>query len=73
MRIFMSSLGLLAAAAAVAQTDTNSKADTADVPTIGEIVVTAQRREESNLKVGLTLTALSGIVVIVRMYETHPR
>ena len=60
MRIFMSSLGLLAAAAAVAQTDTNSKADTADVPTIGEIVVTAQRREESNLKVGLTLTALSG-------------
>ena len=60
MRIFMSSLGLLAAAAAVAQTDTNSKADTADLPTIGEIVVTAQRREESNLKVGLTLTALSG-------------
>ena len=60
MRIFMSSLGLLAAAAAVAQTDTNSKAATADLPTIGEIVVTAQRREESNLKVGLTLTALSG-------------
>jgi iron complex outermembrane receptor protein len=60
MRIFMGSLGLLAAAAAVAQTNTNSAADTADVPTIGEIVVTAQRREESNLQVGLTLTALSG-------------
>src|SRR5262245_51565646 len=29
------------------------------VPTIGEIVVTAQRREESNLQVGVTLTALS--------------
>ena len=29
------------------------------IPTIGEIVVTAQRREESNLQVGLTLTALS--------------
>src|ERR1044072_4006944 len=57
MRIFMGSLGLLAAAATVAQTNS---ADTADVPTIGEIVVTAQRREESNLKVGLTLTALSG-------------
>jgi iron complex outermembrane receptor protein len=51
---------LLVAAATVAQTDTNNSADTADVPTIGEIVVTAQRREESNLQVGLTLTALSG-------------
>ena len=30
------------------------------MPTIGEIVVTAQRRAESNLQVGLTLTALSG-------------
>jgi iron complex outermembrane recepter protein len=60
MRIIMGSLGLLVAAATVAQTDTNNSADTADVPTIGEIVVTAQRREESNLQVGLTLTALSG-------------
>ena len=57
MRIFMGSLGLLAAAAAVAAD--NDTADTARVPTIGEIVVTAQRREESNLQVGLTLTALS--------------
>jgi iron complex outermembrane recepter protein len=60
MRIIMGSLGLLVAAATFAQTDTNNSADTADVPTIGEIVVTAQRREESNLQVGLTLTALSG-------------
>jgi iron complex outermembrane receptor protein len=49
---------LLAAAAAVAAD--NDTADTAEIPTIGEIVVTAQRREESNLQVGLTLTALSG-------------
>ena len=40
----------------------NRRPDSAhdEVPTIGEIVVTAQRREESNLQVGLTLTALSG-------------
>ena len=59
MRIFMGSLGLLAAAATLAQTATNDAASTAEVPTIGEIVVTAQRREQSNLQVGVTLTALS--------------
>jgi iron complex outermembrane recepter protein len=74
MRIFMGSLGLLAAAATVAQTNpnpgnTNNGADTADVPTIGEIVVTAQRREESNLKVGLTLTALSGDAISQQRVE----
>ena len=58
MRIFTGSVALLAAAAAVAAD--NDTADTAEIPTIGEIVVTAQRREESNLQVGLTLTALSG-------------
>jgi iron complex outermembrane receptor protein len=58
MRIFTGSVALLAAAAAVAAD--NNTADTAEIPTIGEIVVTAQRREESNLQVGLTLTALSG-------------
>jgi iron complex outermembrane recepter protein len=57
MRIFMGCVALLAAAAAVAAD--NNTADTAEIPTIGEIVVTAQRREESNLQVGLTLTALS--------------
>ncbi|HEV8332578.1 MAG TPA: TonB-dependent receptor [Steroidobacteraceae bacterium] len=50
-------LGLLAAGSVLAA---DNSADTAEVPTIGEIVVTAQRREESNLQVGLTLTALSG-------------
>jgi iron complex outermembrane receptor protein len=56
MRIFMGSLGLLAAAAAAGADNADG---TADMPTIGEIVVTAQRREESNLQVGVTLTALS--------------
>jgi iron complex outermembrane receptor protein len=56
MRIFTGSVALLVTTAAVAA---DSTADTAEVPTIGEIVVTAQRREESNLQVGLTLTALS--------------
>jgi iron complex outermembrane receptor protein len=56
MRIFMGSLGLLAAAAAAGADNADG---TADIPTIGEIVVTAQRREESNLQVGVTLTALS--------------
>ena len=69
MRIFMGSLGLLAAAATVAQTDTSNGADTAEVPTIGEIVVTAQRREESNMKVGLTLTALSGEAIAQQRIE----
>ena len=74
MRIFMGSLGLLAAAATVAQTNTtpnstNQAADTADVPTIGEIVVTAQRREESNLKVGVTLTALSSDAIAQQRVE----
>src|SRR6185436_7925219 len=69
MRILMGSLGLLAAAATVAQTNTSSTADTADVPTIGEIVVTAQRREESNLKVGLTLTALSSDAIAQQRVE----
>jgi iron complex outermembrane receptor protein len=50
-------LGLLAAGSVLAA---DNSADTVEVPTIGEIVVTAQRREESNLQVGLTLTALSG-------------
>jgi iron complex outermembrane recepter protein len=69
MRIFLGSLGLLAAAATVAQTNTSSTADTADVPTIGEIVVTAQRRAESNLAVGLTLTALSGEAIAQQRVE----
>src|ERR1043165_7040012 len=69
MRIFMGSLGLLAAAATVAQTNTGNTADTADVPTIGEIVVTAQRREESNLQVGVTLTALSSEVLAQQRVE----
>jgi len=56
-RIGLGTLGLLAGASVLAA---DNGADTAEVPTIGEIVVTAQRREESNLKVGLTLTALSG-------------
>jgi iron complex outermembrane receptor protein len=56
MRIFMGSLGLLAAAAAAGADNADG---TAEIPTIGEIVVTAQRREESNLQVGVTLTALS--------------
>jgi iron complex outermembrane receptor protein len=57
-RIGIGCVGLLAAMAAVAADNTPD--NTAEVPTIGEIVVTAQRREESNLQVGLTLTALSG-------------
>jgi iron complex outermembrane receptor protein len=57
MRIFTGSVALLMATAAVAA---DNGADTAEIPTIGEIVVTAQRREESNLQVGMTLTALSG-------------
>jgi iron complex outermembrane receptor protein len=69
MRIFMGSLGLLAAAATAAQTATSNGADTAEVPTIGEIVVTAQRREESNLKVGLTLTALAGDAISQQRIE----
>jgi iron complex outermembrane receptor protein len=73
MRIFTGSLGLLAAAVAVAQADnkssTNNSADTAELPTIGEIVVTAQRREESNLQVGVTLTALSGDAIAQQRVE----
>ena len=52
-RVGMGWIGLFAAAVAAAADDTT------EVPTIGEIVVTAQRREESNLQVGVTLTALS--------------
>src|SRR5688572_15083774 len=66
MRIFMGSLGLLAAAAAAGADNADG---TADVPTIGEIVVTAQRREESNLQVGVTLTALSADAVAQQRVE----
>jgi iron complex outermembrane recepter protein len=59
----LGSLGLLASLAAAAA-DT-----TGEVPTIGEIVVTAQRREESNLQVGLTLTALSGDAIAQQRIE----
>jgi iron complex outermembrane recepter protein len=65
-RIGIGTLGLLAAASVLAADNT---ADTAEVPTIGEIVVTAQRREESNLRVGLTLTALSGDAIAQQRVE----
>jgi iron complex outermembrane receptor protein len=65
-RIGIGTLGLLASASVLAA---DNNADTAEVPTIGEIVVTAQRREESNLKVGLTLTALSGDAIAQQRVE----
>src|SRR6185295_18498844 len=65
-RIGLGTLGLLAGASVLAA---DNSADTAEVPTIGEIVVTAQRREESNLKVGLTLTALSGDAIAQQRIE----
>jgi iron complex outermembrane recepter protein len=65
-RIGIGTLGLLAGASVLAA---DNSADTAEVPTIGEIVVTAQRREESNLRVGLTLTALSGDAVAQQRVE----
>src|SRR5262245_7725711 len=65
-RIAIGTLGMVAGASVLAA---NQGADTADVPTIGEIVVTAQRRAESNLKVGLTLTALSGDAIAQQRVE----
>jgi iron complex outermembrane recepter protein len=44
-------------------------ADGPDQELIGEIVVTAQRREESNLEVGLTLTALSAETLAAQRVE----
>jgi iron complex outermembrane receptor protein len=65
-RVAIGSVGLLAALAALGA---DNSAQTADVPTIGEIVVTAQRRAESNLQVGVTLTALSGDTVAQQRVE----
>jgi iron complex outermembrane receptor protein len=52
------------ALAAITCTGPLAAADDPDaLQTIGEIVVTAQRRAESNLSIGMNLTALSGDVV----------
>jgi iron complex outermembrane receptor protein len=59
-------LGLLRRLPRLASTRT---APNGEVPTIGEIVVTAQRREESNSAGRTTLTALSGDALALQRVE----